>query len=291
VTLTNGDTKPLYMVSHRRGPKVHKFVSTFGTTVPGHEHKLALQDDEDAASSRFGAFSIERKCPSILNTATEAQPAIDRFNRYRQAILAMEKRLLTTSFGVRFITTLLGTVCTNAWFAKKYFSSEQLEFRAEMQELALKLMTNSFLPSSPSSSGSPPPFPPGKGEKRSREGSPTHEEHRLVPIRTLKANLRKVYQLKCNVCNKKTTYVCLTCSTVPNGWWPCHPHTTHYRGQTRKHTCLSFHQEQPDVVPRGRRPNKRARASPAPEVRESDDDDDEMFDSMSFSLSDGDDDE
>ncbi len=31
VTLTSGESKPIYMVSHRRGPVVHKFVSTFGT--------------------------------------------------------------------------------------------------------------------------------------------------------------------------------------------------------------------------------------------------------------------
>ena len=42
----------------------------------------------------------EAKCPRVLNELNDytiGQPCIDRHNRYRQFILAMEKRLVTNS--------------------------------------------------------------------------------------------------------------------------------------------------------------------------------------------------
>ena len=43
----------------------------------------------------------------------------DRLNRYRQAILALEKRMLLTSFYLKLATTMMGFVCTNSFFAIK----------------------------------------------------------------------------------------------------------------------------------------------------------------------------
>ena len=65
-------------------------------------------------------------------------------------------------------------------------------------------------------------------------------------------------QEKCNVCNKKCTMVCIDCTHGPNSLWPCHPPTTKYRGQIKKHDCQEWHRLNPLLTPRGRRPCKRA---------------------------------
>ncbi len=130
LTLSNGEQKPVYGITHRRGETVHKFVATAGTSLPGQPHRATFADDENKSETaanyvamqrlepetrkrihhhhhltRFDFLhgkEIERKCPKVLNFATTAQPACDRHNRYRQFILALEKRLLTNSFSTRF---------------------------------------------------------------------------------------------------------------------------------------------------------------------------------------------
>lgn len=85
----NEESVPIYAVSHRRGPAVHKFVSSCGTTLPGNALKAYFQDDEERATRSDSAeFELERKCPRVLNDCTLAQPTIDRHNRYRQVCSA-----------------------------------------------------------------------------------------------------------------------------------------------------------------------------------------------------------
>ena len=109
---------------------------------------------------------LERKCPKVLNDCTLAQPVIDRHNRYRQFILALEKRILTNSFSLRFGTTMHGMVFVNAFFGLRCFSMPVADFKPEMSKLAYRLMHNSLLvvdagPSrSPGTPGSGPPNSP-----------------------------------------------------------------------------------------------------------------------------------
>lgn len=112
----------------------------------------------------------------------------------------------------------------------------------------------------PSNKRSHSPFSDSSASSRCSNG-----EHHLVPIRTLKPNVRKGYQLKCNVCNRKTCVVCLECSRAPHSWWPVCKPARKYRGQVRKSDCHEWHMLNPDVAPRGRRPNKRARTVPVDE--------------------------
>ena len=80
----------------------------------------------------------------MLNDYTLAQPCLDRHNRYRQHILAMEKRVLSNRFCLRLAVTLMGMVFVNAFFALKYFGGNAtVDFRAEMERLALYLLRDS----------------------------------------------------------------------------------------------------------------------------------------------------
>lgn len=181
----------------------------------------------------------------------------------------MEKRLLAQRFSLRFATTLHGMVMVNAFFALRFFHNALADFKAEMNTLSYALMHNPHLaaqsiPKSPSTARS--------------EGSGTccgPEGHILVPIRKLpfkipRGEAKSEYkQYECNVCNLKTSFACVVCSTSLHTIWPCHPPTTKYRGKVTKHTCLAWHREHPTTTPRGRRTGaKRARGSPREECEE-----------------------
>ena len=257
VTLTNGDSKPIFAISHRRGPAVHKFIATCGTSLSGHAHKATVLDDDDPAEVVV-AHELERKCPRVLNDCTAAQPAIDRFNRYRQNLLAMEKRLLTNTFSMRFGTTMWGTVFCNAFFALRYFHSDLADFRSEMTKLSLGLMRNHFIVRIENPSPSPS-SPPSCG--RSSTCSPFAHDctHMLISLKDVPGLvLKKGMQERCNVCNKKCTKVCSVCTRGPHSLFPICPEITRYRGRVIKHDCLQYHRMNPEITPRGRRPHKRA---------------------------------
>ena len=65
----------------------------------------------------------------MINDGTLAQPCIDRHNRYRQFLLAIEKRMITNSFDFRFGCTLFGMLVTNCFFLHHYFNSELADFK------------------------------------------------------------------------------------------------------------------------------------------------------------------
>ena len=262
--LKTEEKAPIFLVSHRRGPKVHKFISTFGTTLPGNTLKYEPADDEDARRS-VDAYQIERKCPRILNDATLAQPAIDRHNRYRQNILALEKRILTDRFNLRFASSLFGMVYCNAFFALRHFSNGAADFRLEMTKLSLFLMReNPYLLSSAIPPSMPSPSSSVSGSKRSNSPASSCEfgQHRLVPVKSLRPAYKGTSQPKCNVCNRKCTWVCLDCSNGSMSLWPCHPPVTKYRGEVHRHSCLAYHRDNPDITPRGHWKSKRAKAAP-----------------------------
>ena len=140
--LGGDQTMPIYCVSHRRGEAVHKFVATCGTTLGGGSHWAYFEDEEERYNVECKDFELTRKCPRVLNDFTLAQPTIDRHNRYRQHLLAMEKRFHTNNFAFRYFTTMLGILTVNAFFAHRYFNNSLADFSAEMDKLGVRLMRN-----------------------------------------------------------------------------------------------------------------------------------------------------
>eukprot|EP00966_Prymnesium_polylepis_P200192 4639370-Prymnesium_polylepis.1 len=137
-----------------------------------------FEDEEERVQSEVTEYEVARKCPRVLNTFTMAQPTIDRHNRYRQHLLAMEKRFPTNNYSFRFFTTLLGMVVTNASFAYRYFKDERAEFTAQLDRLASKLIHNPKVePPSPAKTS------PGKASATpSPINCPDGDPHNLVPL-------------------------------------------------------------------------------------------------------------
>ena len=256
---------PIFSVSHRRGESIHTFISTCGTTLKGNGVKAYFEDDEERANVNAADYLITRECPCVLNDYTVAQPCLDRHNRYRQFILAMEKRLVTTNFSFRFGTSMHGCVFTDAFFALRYFVDANAEFKREMSKLAYALTHNAFLP--PRAAPSPDrtsPFNHGAhGARRSPSpGAGTEcEAHELVKITSLK-DYHGGKQQRCIICDSKTIWCCATCTTGAFALVPMCPEATRWRGMGLTHHCLQRHRENPARLPRrrGQRGAKRPRA-------------------------------
>ena len=241
---------PIYAVSHRRGESIHCFVSNCGTTLPGKSHMAYFEDDEERAMGTITEHEIARKCPAVLNDFTLAQPTIDRSNRYRQHILAMEKRLVTNNFSFRFFTSMLGILVTNCFFAHRYFNKPDASFKEEMDRLALKLMNNPLAkPLKPAKSGGAACSPCGK------EG----EHHHLISLRQflgLKPGQKSGKQMDCTVCGTPCSWVCAECSDHAKSCVPCCPLFTVIRkdcaagpaGTRVAHDCLAKHMLNPEFV-------------------------------------------
>ena len=258
----DGESRPIFGVSHRRGPSVHEFISTFGTTLPGKAHIGTIEDDEDEHQNV--TYELERKCPRILNDASSAQPTIDRHNRYRQFILALEKRILTDHFCMRFATTMHGMLFTNAFFALRHFGNEQASFKDEMRALSMRLMHN------PLRAAELAAMHPGRSPSTinaTRTSSPLADEmcdHVLIPLSQLKG-YTGAKEPRCNMCNKGCSWICVTCTKDPKLIFPCHPAKTRAGGGKpgKEYSCHALHKMGPTEAPRGRRKTKRVRTEAA----------------------------
>jgi hypothetical protein len=76
----------------------------------------------------------------MANRWTEAQPAIDAFNRQRQHDFRMEKRFRTTDWAVRFQIHVLASVIINAINGWTRVLMHAGELRALLLELGMALI-------------------------------------------------------------------------------------------------------------------------------------------------------
>ena len=213
MTTTVAGGKKIYAIGHRRGGTVHTYISSHGLSVLGkpQAHK------EDVAA--LGVRAQPRPCPKVLNDWTAQQPQIDKRNRERQRMLAMEKRFLTFSFPFRLFTTVLGmTFTTASCFYDFFYETYDGTFLDFVHELCYDGMTNTIDEehAHPSATPAAPPTPaadrvPGAP---SPVVSPTkaaggHRLGRVIDIHGWDGT----DQPRCSVCGKKTTRVCAQCST------------------------------------------------------------------------------
>ena len=260
----------IFAIGHRRGGEVHTFVASCGLTIPGVPQ--AYRED-------IGVYgSMEpRKCPKVLNLWSQQQPKIDKNNRFRQDILAIEERFVTKSFPFRVFTSVLGITFANAyeWFnyfidSKRYITDDG--FLAFMRSLAYDGMHNKFdteqaEPASPSAAAVRAAASPARPMPQSE----LEKKHRIVAIKSLPSYKGSPKQM-CAVCHDnshKTRYCCLECSTKERVF-ALHPPTVSYKRQTIAYGCLADHLRCPDdaqhhahcAIPSGRKHTGRKRHRP-----------------------------
>lgn len=252
--LVNADDSLVYCVGHRRGPSIHTYIATHGSTRRGRDQAHADDADED------GHCGHPRKCPRILNDWTKAQPHIDKNNRWRQFELAIEERFRTRCFPFRLFTTVIaGMSIASAWALYQHHvnGAEFDGFRAFVHDVAYDAMTNSWdNDHSTDTSGiaafSSPEVTPSvctsAYNNLPSSASEVAASHHAVSIATIRGWKGKPQQ-RCAECNSFTSFCCFACST-PESLVAIHPSEVKYCGHTKKYGCLVRHSRKPENVKR-----------------------------------------
>ena len=248
---------PVYGVAHRRGGAIHTYLSTCGTTKRGRDQKHKDDTGED------GGVAPPRKCPRILNDFTQAQPHVDKHNRWRQHILAIEERFRTESFPFRLFTTLIvGAAAVSTYTGYTYHKgagehhgddAHDQNFRAMMEAVAVDGMQNAW--DAEHGDAAPSTASRARAAGTSGRSTPTMgggssidpEAH--VPVSIVAHARRTGYggalQQRCGVCRGKLTRLCCSCcSTATSIVAICSPEV-HYKGAVTTHPCLSMHRDNP----------------------------------------------
>ena len=231
----------IYAIGHRRGGEVHTFIASCGLTIPGVPQ--AYREDIGV----YGTME-PRKCPKVLNLWSQQQPKIDKNNRFRQDILAIEQRFVTKSFPFRVLTSVLGITFANAYEWFNYFIDSKRfcdddGFLTFMRSLAYDGMHNNFDdeaagPASPSAAAARAAASPARPMTQTE----LETSHRIVPIKSIVGYKGHMKQL-CAVCHDnahKTTTCCLACSTKER-IFALHSPIIKYKGKTAVYSCLAEH--------------------------------------------------
>ena len=164
------------------------------------------------------------------------QPHIDKNNRWRQDILAIEERFATTSYPFRSLTTLMGLIAANSFTATDAFVGDRgaWEFRPFVHALAYAAMHNTYdSDHEPRWSRPPVPSPVRMSPRTSAKA------HFLIPIKCVVGWKGKLQQ-KCAVCRVNCGYCCSECSDA-NGIFPLHPHMLLYKNVATPYACCATH--------------------------------------------------
>lgn len=263
VDMGEGDTLHVGGVAHRRGPEVHTYIFTCGTTSLGEpaEHAALLPHPLPRCANMAGkpqkhkdddldvdtGYTIARKCPKVLNDYTVAQPKIDRSNKKRQHYLAMEKRFPTHSFPFRALTTILGIIYTDCFYLHQYLNArDQVEWRHACRRMFYAFMHNNLdeiekgtvdasnlfnaVPTKPSTP---------KPAEAMKQGSSFERinGHLIVPFSFVPwyPKDKKKKQQWCIECGMKCTSLCILCST-PDAYYPIHHASSTHPDCSIRHT-------------------------------------------------------
>lgn len=182
-----------------RDKKIHTFVATCETTLPGTPSRKRRWDDEG------NLFFREVPRPKLVQQYFDGAAAIDIHNHIRQDGLALEKAWGTQKWEHRIYASVLGIVETNAYLVFNNF------FRAEHDQVSHRWFTTNLVLS----------LTKNDADNLQENEPPQHEnighsgEHILEALS--KSDNRKRVQRKCIVCSRvhkkqqKASYFCKTC--------------------------------------------------------------------------------
>ena len=204
-----------------RDRKVHRFVSTCGTTLQGTPAKKRRYDDDGKV------FFKEVQRTKLAEEYYDGAPALDIHNHIRQDGLSLETIWRTERWHHRFFAAMFGIIETNAFLAFNYFrtSGQKAEHSAFTHNIALQLIKN-----------------PWQSMLLSPEIPPIHQNVATTNtgnhvLASLSANSdRQRVQRKCIICSRvhhrqqKASWYCVECG---NKAVLCSPNTGR--------TCFQYH--------------------------------------------------
>lgn len=186
-----------------RDKKIHTFVSTCSTTLPGEPVRKKRYDDE-------GNIVIKEVTrPKMVEEYFEGAPSIDIHNHIRQSGLALERVWNTQRWQHRMFASLFGIIETNAYLAYKYFKKEpNLNHTDFTEQLALQLINHPSTANPPAANDIANPRP-------AQEPVILAGNHTLIALSSESDKVR--VQRKCIICSRvrkiqqKASYRCRAC--------------------------------------------------------------------------------
>jgi len=196
---------------------------------------------------------LGRKCPRILNDWTTAQPNIDKSNRWRQRILAIEERFTTQSFPFRLTTTVIaGMAIASAYTMFQYFVNDEMypTFRDFVEAVAFDGMQNTWdqdHSADPGVAPTPvqPPPPLSRPSSRASCDVSSAAVHYPISISQIEG-WRGFRKARCSHCQDLTAYCCAGCSDA-NAIVPVHRVSFQYKQRSITYPCLAQHTRDPEA--------------------------------------------
>lgn len=218
---------------------MHTFVFSCGKTTQGRPQAHSEEIDEN------GMRGPKRKCPEVLNRWTAIQPIIDKGNRWRQRILAIEERFPTHSYPFRQLTTLVGVIFVNAYrIYERFIKVDQFEFLEFIKEASYGGLHNTYDMDHDPHYSAPLPMPPSPPPRQSPRTA--QKKHFPVPISSI-IGWKGKKQQTCSVCRVQhapTGFCCVECSSA-DAIFPMHPPSVKYGKCASEHACTRLHAQNP----------------------------------------------
>lgn len=201
--------------------KAKFLIATVGTNLPAPEHvRYRYRINQDGNTERF--IKTEPICQTAYEYFNSAQK-IDVHNHLRQGSLAMERAVPTQSWSFRIICTLLGMIIVDAF---KMYQLEQedrddvdpalrtMDFSSFVTTVTRDLVNNEFQGNTKKRRQS---------ESMESSGNVVHALELLSEHPTSASTNVQFRQLRCKICNHKTSFICGTCSTTEVAYAVCGP--------------------------------------------------------------------
>lgn len=171
-----------------RDRKVHTFVGTCGTTLPGEPCKKKRFDEDGKA------YIKEVPRPKLVEDYFSGAPAIDVHNHIRQDGLAIESVWQTQQWHHRMFACIFGIMETNAFLSFNWQrpNNEKISHSKFTEALALQLINNTLsVPANTRNS-----------ENVTDEEEPSVETACHVLVNLSKEDPRQRVQRKCLICSR-----------------------------------------------------------------------------------------
>jgi hypothetical protein len=227
-------------------------ISTFGTSTPAEPSMRRRKRKRDDGTWEDYFKSVPRS--ELVKTYFTYAGAIDRHNRVRMDGIRMERTLEFKEWHRRVITSLLGLIATDAFYALRLEQGDDLELEDFMENLAKSMIFNHL-----------PGCPPGQLAEgmelrhraqsdeeiagvmlqaldhietvKSSGGIPMTCKHNINSVTRLPGNEnKKKATLTCAVCKiQSANFYCVDCSAGP------HKKPVAICGPVTGRQCLSIH--------------------------------------------------
>ena len=198
------------------GKQRKMFIASCGTTEPGTTPAIRMKYTEGSDGSSMLVQKVT-PWPRLVQTYFSTANAADVNNHLRQGTLSLEETLITQTWWVRPVTTILGVIEVDAYLAWQALhpAGSTWTHRQFLLEVSKILVMGDFEIDDPD-------LRPRLRKRKRLDTEPSQDRpHDLVPLSKYlepgDSTKSGTHQLRCKICHKKASYCCSWCSSPEKG--------------------------------------------------------------------------